>query len=529
MASEDLQREVGGNAIFGRRTGAPYQVETIADLKALVVSLAPDGTSVIVLGYYEVGDGGGGTFHYDATSSATADNGYIIAPDAGAGRWLREAVLPVHTNYFGPDKTGATDASTRLNAAFAYCNATFASLHIDEGQYSIGSSLEIRSPYTITCDANAIFRLRSTVASNTPIFDIYMVDAWDVLTDYTFPQMYGPSTDYNDPSTRLGYGILLRGKTSRLDIRFKYAAALQAACVVASGASATIDNINIEANTIDFCEYGFLLSSTTPLTNGITTVSILVNTIWCKYPLYVDGSNALVTNCSFHVSGGAETAEDDGAIIYINGTLVSALDISVNEITAGYVASDSPTGTDPTLTLPFLSGNQSSNGQTTDGNSTTGYSGAHHCKYEFRYSAGLPAGGDCIRIRDVGASNDVVVVHSYNNSIPIALSTNTAESAYNGGVGAASWASAVYCSIDLVGFAAGANADYYVFSQLGSAASFSPIFTQAVDETMIVNGIQSFAVCQTQTANRRFRVNIRNTSGSPFTGTIFFFVYFGND
>ncbi len=118
MIAEDLVRLKTGNTIYGERTGSPYQVDTIADLKALDVEVVPANVAVIVLGYYETGDSGGGLFVYDNASSLADNYGTVIAPDAGAGRWIRVWSGTVSVRWFGCLGDGTTDETARIQAAF---------------------------------------------------------------------------------------------------------------------------------------------------------------------------------------------------------------------------------------------------------------------------------------------------------------------------------------------------------------------------------------------------------------------------
>jgi hypothetical protein len=72
-------------------------VATYADL--LLVTAPTETTYINMLGYYAKGDGGGGPFYFDTTSTATDNAGTVIKPtavDSGSpGRWLK---LPV-TDY----------------------------------------------------------------------------------------------------------------------------------------------------------------------------------------------------------------------------------------------------------------------------------------------------------------------------------------------------------------------------------------------------------------------------------------------
>lgn len=73
----------------------------------------------ILLGYYTPGDGGGGTFYWDNTSTATANNGTIFAvTGVVTGRWLRDYQnRTVDVKWFGAKNTGVVgDAAANMTA-----------------------------------------------------------------------------------------------------------------------------------------------------------------------------------------------------------------------------------------------------------------------------------------------------------------------------------------------------------------------------------------------------------------------------
>ena len=112
-------------------------VDTIAALKALTVAR---NDLVNVEGHTAAEDGGGGLFRYNSGSSATDDNGTIIQPDTGSGRWIRQAPEGfVDFAWFGPDNTGATDNWTELVAAVAAAGS--GELRIPAGTYKATTPL----------------------------------------------------------------------------------------------------------------------------------------------------------------------------------------------------------------------------------------------------------------------------------------------------------------------------------------------------------------------------------------------------
>jgi len=97
--AQDLQN-IGENAINA------ITFDNIAQLR-----LNSNIGRVDVLGYYTEGDGGGGTFYWDSTSTDADNGGTSIKPtgysDLVAGRWKRPDLLTIQTDLFGGNVQGA--------------------------------------------------------------------------------------------------------------------------------------------------------------------------------------------------------------------------------------------------------------------------------------------------------------------------------------------------------------------------------------------------------------------------------------
>lgn len=100
------------------------QVSSISALEAFPVPTT-DGLTMQVLGYSSEGDGGGGTFFWNASSTATSDGATVVLPTGytGTGRWIRQFQGSVNILWWGADKTGATDSSTAIQNAHNYAVA----------------------------------------------------------------------------------------------------------------------------------------------------------------------------------------------------------------------------------------------------------------------------------------------------------------------------------------------------------------------------------------------------------------------
>lgn len=89
-----------------------------------------------VLGYYAPGDGGGGMFYFDSASSKTADEGTVVSPNSGSGRWIRIMKDHIHNiRWYGAKGDDSTNDTSVFNTALSnYANT----IYIPTGNYRIG-------------------------------------------------------------------------------------------------------------------------------------------------------------------------------------------------------------------------------------------------------------------------------------------------------------------------------------------------------------------------------------------------------
>lgn len=124
-------------------TNRKYVVNTVQDLVSTNIR---DGEIVEVLGWSGVSDGGGGEFLYDASSSATVDNGLVFdgvggtqaipggSTSTGTGRFLRiRRNEPIQAKWFGVYGNGTSDDSAAL--AKAVEAAAGSALYLSPGDY----------------------------------------------------------------------------------------------------------------------------------------------------------------------------------------------------------------------------------------------------------------------------------------------------------------------------------------------------------------------------------------------------------
>jgi hypothetical protein len=133
------------------------QATSIAELKTYGASMS-DGDSLEILGYSTAGDGGGGTFYWDATSTA-ADNGGTIIQATGVttGRWLRVYSGSVNVKWFGANET-RLDNEVPIHAAIAVCISEDAKLTLASLHMTITDTIKVSTPITIDGERCQIFQ-----------------------------------------------------------------------------------------------------------------------------------------------------------------------------------------------------------------------------------------------------------------------------------------------------------------------------------------------------------------------------------
>lgn len=107
-----------------------------------------DDEMVYIRGHTTDDDGGQGIFRWDAASTATANNGTIIAGVSGTGRWLRQYSGAINVRWFGATGDGTTDDVTAINNAKTALG-TGGALYFPIGNYKISSELDFTSFDTI--------------------------------------------------------------------------------------------------------------------------------------------------------------------------------------------------------------------------------------------------------------------------------------------------------------------------------------------------------------------------------------------
>jgi hypothetical protein len=138
-------------------------VENISALRTLNTTTIP---RIKLEGYYSRGDGGGGFFYWDSTSTEADNGGTIIKVGSiTTGRWKRMVEEKLTLKHFGCKGDGLTDDTDRIRAAvnYAYGSTIYAPL----GNYLISSSISLSSTNLLGEGANTKF---FTTLTNVTLF-----------------------------------------------------------------------------------------------------------------------------------------------------------------------------------------------------------------------------------------------------------------------------------------------------------------------------------------------------------------------
>lgn len=125
-------------------------IDSITDLRLYE---GKENGEIIYLKYHtSSGDGGHGSFRWDASSTAADDNGITVAVTGIAtGRWIRQHVGKINVLFFGADRTGVNDSTSAIQTAVDYAE-NYARLtgdytskvaklvYVPSGRYKIGPS-----------------------------------------------------------------------------------------------------------------------------------------------------------------------------------------------------------------------------------------------------------------------------------------------------------------------------------------------------------------------------------------------------
>ncbi len=161
------------------------------------------------LGYYSAGDGGGNSFYWDSTSTATDNAGTVIKPTAvsGAGRWLAVNTVEVNPLQFGcygdntNDDTEAMKSMLSCGASiFDFLDKTYKIATTNGASFS-----SFTSKTKLTIKGEGALLIDTTTHTSGGLTILFSLDACSNVdiygVNYKGEQLVSPS----DPTNGIGY------------------------------------------------------------------------------------------------------------------------------------------------------------------------------------------------------------------------------------------------------------------------------------------------------------------------------------
>lgn len=185
------------------------KINNIAELKQRV-GIA--NSNISLLGYYSVGDGGGGEFYWDNTSTET-DNGGTIIQVIGVttGRWKRIFQGYIDVRWFGAKGDNLTNDSISFQNAIDFCETISGTLLIPNGTFLIKDVLIGSFTRIISNTYNLNFWITGSKSVVKPYSGaIYVFDFKDGSTNSCLENIYIDGDSFS--KTTLVSAIRLRGR-----------------------------------------------------------------------------------------------------------------------------------------------------------------------------------------------------------------------------------------------------------------------------------------------------------------------------
>jgi len=182
-SSQSIQGTQGTTGIQGttgtQGTNGSPGITSIVNISELKLRKGTSESVVEVLGYYTVGDGGGGVFYWD-DNSVLSDNGGTIfqVSNVTTGRWIRIFDMFINVRWFGAKVDGTTIDNIPINNSILYANSiggrnvyfpggTYlidGTANVPINAYSTYGGIVLKSNVNIICDSGVTFNIKPNTA-----------------------------------------------------------------------------------------------------------------------------------------------------------------------------------------------------------------------------------------------------------------------------------------------------------------------------------------------------------------------------
>lgn len=265
----------------------------------------------------------------------------------GDGTWATPAAGQfINVMDYGAVADNSTNNYTAFTNAIAAAIAAKKPLFIPGGSYVIGSQIYITTPLDIYSDLTANIRFTNSASSGF----WFNFGGNPAACSIRLPNLYGPgiSSAFAYPgypsswtgSSRYGTAVSLTGGyCQKVFVNWINGWDTGVLFETASVSGVTAGNIDINIGNIDLCAYGVYLKSIVS-TTGIDAVTVTANTVFAKYPLYINATYA-ISGITVNYTGSVFANETGGSAVYLAGTQLYNSTIKFNNTVAGYWG-DSP-------------------------------------------------------------------------------------------------------------------------------------------------------------------------------------------
>lgn len=347
LPSGDANKVIYGADVDAELDAILTAVNSKSDVAATVAAMKADtsltaGSLVQTRGYTTSNDDGGGLYLIQAASD------YTGSPDGYKDHSLNNGNIAVlqtlgllNVRQCGVVADNSTDDSVAFQAAIDAAIDEDYTLNIPSGTYYFASQLTFSSRVDVRSDKTALMRWDG-IAANVGILLDFEDSGADQLLSIELPCLYGPAissafslTGYGsgtqDPTTRVGTGVHLKGG-NRLNVYVHILNGFETGFKAEGTATLSCDNLNLDINTSDYCEKCI---EVVPSGNGVSQTVATINTVWAKFPIYIDSDAGYINGCSFNVTGTAFVNEDGGCGVYFTGTAATSSTFRINQLQAG--------------------------------------------------------------------------------------------------------------------------------------------------------------------------------------------------
>lgn len=282
--------------------GTVIEVSSYSALRALSVSGLITGIQARVSGYSSSADGGDGLFVYNSPSSATDNDGTVLAPGVGSGRWLRCFQGATNVRWFGAKGDGVSNDTSKLQAAMDFnaslgrdtCLFIPAGLYLSNALDFSAAAYQTAFKFSIVGEGSGT-RLVSTVAGANPFIKIGELVGYGVADKWLFRGL-----SLQAQSAGNGNGIQFEALAWHPKIEDCNIEGFQIGLLIKSAITPQIINCRIKNCTV----YGLDLPISTtgnPALDQSPTTARILNTGFANNPIGINksGIQALIDGCVF--------------------------------------------------------------------------------------------------------------------------------------------------------------------------------------------------------------------------------------